>query len=59
MKKKYAVPVDHNGMLKTHFGNYRYFALYDVEEKTLLQQKWFSHHHTSLVFCLAGWQTRE
>lgn len=35
MKKKYAVPVDHNGILDAHFGHCRYFALYDVEEQKI------------------------
>lgn len=35
MKKKYAVPVDHNGILDAHFGHCRYFALYDVEEQEI------------------------
>ena len=32
MKKKFAVPVDQNGILDAHFGHCRYFALYSVEK---------------------------
>lgn len=35
MKKKFAIPVDNNGVLDAHFGHCKYFALYDVEQDAI------------------------
>jgi predicted Fe-Mo cluster-binding NifX family protein len=35
MKKKFAVPVDHNGILDAHFGHCKYFALHEVEKNKI------------------------
>jgi predicted Fe-Mo cluster-binding NifX family protein len=32
MKKKYAVPVDQNGILDAHFGHCHFFAMHEVEK---------------------------
>jgi predicted Fe-Mo cluster-binding NifX family protein len=36
MKRKFAVPVDHNGVLNAHFGHCKYFALYKVEKDEII-----------------------
>jgi predicted Fe-Mo cluster-binding NifX family protein len=35
MKKKYAVPVDQNGILDAHFGHCSYFAMHEVEKNEI------------------------
>jgi predicted Fe-Mo cluster-binding NifX family protein len=35
MKRKYAVPVDQNGILDAHFGHCKYFALHEVEKNEI------------------------
>ncbi len=37
--KKIAVPVDENGMLDSHFGHCKYFALIDVENNKISGQE--------------------
>ena len=36
MKKKFAVPVDHNGNLDAHFGHCKYFAIHEVEKNEII-----------------------
>ena len=39
MNKKIAVPVDENGILDSHFGHCKFFALLDVEDSTIVANK--------------------
>lgn len=39
MQKKIAVPVDENGILDTHFGHCRYFALLETEGNEIIAEK--------------------
>lgn len=39
MKKKIAVPVNDAGMLDAHFGHCKFFALFDVENNTIVSEE--------------------
>ncbi len=39
MKKKFAVPINHNHMLDNHFGHCRYFTLHDVEDEKIVSEE--------------------
>ncbi len=55
-----AVPVA-EGRLCSHFGHCESFALVDVDAGTMrtLKRLDVTHLRTSLVFCRAGWESRE
>ncbi len=38
MNKKIAVPVDTNGVLDTHFGHCKFFALFDVDDNAIISE---------------------
>jgi predicted Fe-Mo cluster-binding NifX family protein len=51
MKRKYAVPVDHNGMLDAHFGHCKYFTLHEVEKNEITSTEMIPppHHEPGVL----------
>ena len=39
MKKKIAIPIDHNGILDAHFGHCKFFALLDIESNEIISEE--------------------
>lgn len=39
MKKKIAVPVNDTGILDTHFGHCKFFALFEVDNNTIISEE--------------------